>query len=78
MHKSRQKPRPEDAGDDYKPEWEDCTASGRPSTPWCPSGRSAKEEVTEEEYNNFYQDKFDDYEDPLSVHPRERRGRREL
>ena len=23
MHKSRQKPRPEDAGDDYKPEWED-------------------------------------------------------
>ena len=25
MHKSRQKPRPEDAGDDYKPEWEDYT-----------------------------------------------------
>ena len=25
LHKSRQKPRPEDAGDDYKPEWEDYT-----------------------------------------------------
>ena len=37
MHKSRQKPRPEDAGDDYKPEWRTST-SGRPSTPWSPCG----------------------------------------
>ena len=33
---------------------------------------------TEEEYNNFYHEKFFDYEKPLSVLHLRRRGRRDL
>ena len=66
MHKSRQKPRPEDAGDDYKPEWEDYTEWVTMNS-MVPLWQKKKDEVTEEEYDNFYQDKFDDYEKPLDV-----------
>ena len=32
-----------------------------------PIWQKRKDEVTEEEYANFYQDKFDDYEAPLDT-----------
>ena len=66
MHKSRQKPRPEDAGDDYKPEWEDYT-EWETMNSMVPIWQKKKDEVTEEEYANFYQDKFGDYEAPLDT-----------
>ncbi len=66
LHKSRQKPRPEGAGDDYKPEWEDYTEWATLNS-MVPIWQKRKDEVTEEEYANFYQDKFDDYEAPLDT-----------
>ena len=66
MSKSRQKPRPEDAGDDYTPEWEDYT-EWETMNSMVPIWQKKKEEVTEEEYANFYQDKFGDYEAPLDT-----------
>ena len=66
MHKSRQKPRPEDAGDDYKPEWEDYD-EWETMNSMVPIWQKKKDEVTEEEYANFYQDKFGDYEAPLDT-----------
>ena len=66
MHKSRQKPRPEDAGDEYKPEWEDYT-EWETMNSMVPIWQKKKDEVTEEEYANFYQDKFGDYEAPLDT-----------
>ncbi len=66
MHKSRQKPRPEDAGEDYRPEWEDYS-EWETLNSMVPIWQKKKDEVTEEEYANFYQDKFDDYEAPLDV-----------
>ena len=71
------KPRPEDAGDDYKPEWEDYTEWATLNS-MVPIWQKRKDEVTEEEYANFYQDKFDDYEDPAGRHQGERRGHRHL
>ena len=39
----------------------------RRSTPWFRSGTGTKKDVTDEEYNNFYKEKFFDFEDPLAV-----------
>ncbi|MBM6926568.1 molecular chaperone HtpG [Pseudoflavonifractor phocaeensis] len=66
MHKSRQKPRPEDAGDDYKPEWEDYDAWETLNS-MVPLWQRPKSEVKAEEYNQFYKEKYGDWEDPLSV-----------
>ena len=66
MHKSRQKPRPEDAGDDYKPEWEDYDAWETLNS-MVPLWQRPKSEVTAEEYNQFYKEKYGDWEDPLAV-----------
>ena len=66
MHKSRQKPRPEDAGDDYKPEWEDFD-EWETLNSMVPLWQRPKSEVTAEEYNQFYKEKYGDWEDPLSV-----------
>ena len=66
MHKSRQKPRPEDAGDDYKPEWEDYDAWETLNS-MVPLWQRPKAEVKAEEYNQFYKEKYGDWEDPLSV-----------
>ena len=52
MHKSRQKPRPEDAGEDYKPEWEDYD-EWETLNSMVPLWQRPKEEVTQEEYNQF-------------------------
>ena len=66
MHKSRQKPRPEGAGDDYKPEWEDYD-EWETLNSMVPLWQRPKAEVTDEEYNQFYKEKYGDWEDPLSV-----------
>jgi molecular chaperone HtpG len=66
MNKSRQKPKPEDAGDDYKPEWEDYS-EWETLNSMTPIWQRPKDEVTQEEYTAFYRDKFGDYEPPLST-----------
>jgi molecular chaperone HtpG len=66
MNKSRQKPKPEDAGDDYKPEWEDYS-EWETLNSMKPIWTRSKDEVTQEEYTAFYRDKFGDYEPPLST-----------
>ncbi len=64
LTKSRQKEKPEDAPEDYKPEWEDYKEWETVNS-MVPVWQKGKNEVTEEEYNNFYKQKFMDYEDPL-------------
>ena len=66
MHKSRQKPKPENASDDYKPEYEDYTEVETLNS-MVPLWRKNKNEIKPEEYNDFYKSKFGDYEDPLRV-----------
>lgn len=66
MHKSRQKPKPENASDDYKPEYEDYTEIETLNS-MVPLWRKNKNEIKPEEYNDFYKSKFGDYEDPLRV-----------
>ncbi len=66
MHKSRQKERPADAGDDYKPEWEDYD-QWETLNSMVPLWQRPKKEVKPEEYNAFYKEQYGDWEDPLSV-----------
>ena len=64
--KSRQKPKPEDAGDDYKPEYETYTELETLNS-MVPIWKRDKKDVKPEEYNEFYKNKFMDYTDPLRV-----------
>ena len=64
--KSCQKPKPEDAGDDYKPEYETYTELETLNS-MVPIWKRAKSEVKDEDYNEFYKNKFMDYSDPLRV-----------
>ena len=66
VSKSRQKPKPEDAGDDYKPEYETYTELETLNS-MVPIWKKQKSEVTDEEYASFYKDKFNDYSDPARV-----------
>ncbi|MCC8076669.1 MAG: molecular chaperone HtpG [Clostridiales bacterium] len=66
MTKSRQKPKPEDAGDDYTPEWEDYQELDTLNS-MVPLWQRPKDEVTQEEYDDFYQSKFNDYSKPLAT-----------
>ena len=66
MTRSRMKEKPADAGDDYKPEWEDYT-EWETLNSMVPLWQRPKGEVTDEEYEDFYRDKFGDYEKPLST-----------
>lgn len=66
MHKSRQKPKPENAPEDYKPEYEDYTENETLNS-MVPLWRKNKDEIKEDEYNDFYKSKFGDYENPLKV-----------
>ncbi len=61
--KSREKPRPEDAGDDYKPEWEDYTEVETINS-MTPIWKKRSSEVTDEEYAEFYKSTFHDWADP--------------
>ncbi len=68
MEHSRQKPKPEDAGEDYKPEYEQ-VKEWETINSMVPIWQRPKSEVTQEEYNAFYKSKFGDWQDPLlSVH----------
>ena len=61
--KSRQKPRPEDAGDDYRPEFENYTEVETINS-MIPIWKRKKSDVSQEEYNEFYKSDFHDFEDP--------------
>ena len=61
--KSREKERPEDAGEDYKPEYETYTELETLNS-MVPLWKRSKSEVTDEEYNEFYKNKFMDFADP--------------
>ncbi len=62
--KSRMKEPPADAGDDYKPEFENYTEVETINS-MIPIWQRKKSEVTDEEYNEFYKTDFHDFEDPL-------------
>ncbi len=64
--RSRQKPKPEDAGDDYKPEYEQYTELETLNS-MVPIWKRPKAEVKDEDYNEYYKSKFMDYTDPLRV-----------
>ena len=61
--KSRQKEKPEGAGDDYKPEWEDYQELETINS-MTPIWKKRGSDVTPEEYNEFYKSTFHDWEDP--------------
>lgn len=61
--KSRQKPKPDDAPDDYKPEYEDYTELETINS-MTPIWKKSKADVKPEEYNEFYKSTFHDWEDP--------------
>ena len=61
--KSREKERPADAGDDYKPEWEDYTELETVNS-MTPIWKKRSSEVTPEEYAEFYKSTFHDWADP--------------
>lgn len=63
-------PKPEDAGDDYKPEYE-TVLEIQTINSMIPIWKRRKSEVSQEEYNEFYKTDFHDFTDPartISVH----------
>ena len=63
-------PKPEGAGDDYKPEYE-TVREVKTINSMIPIWKRRKSEVTDEEYATFYKTDFHDFEDPartISVH----------
>ena len=66
VQKSRQKPKPEDAGDDYKPEYEQYTEEETINS-MVPIWKRSKSDVTEDEYNEFYRQTFHDYSNPAAT-----------
>ena len=70
VSKTREKPKPEDAGDDYKPEYETYTETDTINS-MIPIWKRKKSDVTDEEYDEFYKTDFHDFENPartISVH----------
>ena len=68
--KTRELPKPEDAGDDYKPEYETYTELETINS-MIPIWKRKKADVSQEEYNEFYKSDFHDYSDPartISLH----------
>ena len=66
MEHTHIKPKPEDAGEDYKPEYE-THREWETLNSMVPIWQRPKSEVKPEEYNEFYKEKFGDWEDPLAV-----------
>ncbi|MGN0494000.1 MAG: molecular chaperone HtpG, partial [Acutalibacteraceae bacterium] len=56
----------EDVGENKEPEYKDVTEL-RTLNSMIPLWKKAKNEIKPEDYNNFYKDKFYDYEDPARV-----------
>lgn len=70
VSKSRELPKPEDAGDDYKPEYESYTELETINS-MIPIWKRSKSEVAQEEYNEFYKTDFHDFTNPvrtMSIH----------
>ena len=66
----RQLPKPEDAPEDYTPEWETYTEVETINS-MVPIWKRRKSEVSDEEYNEFYKSQFHDFANPqrvISVH----------
>ena len=66
VEKSRPKEKPEGADKDAPMEYETYTETETLNS-MVPIWRKNKSEVTDEEYNNFYKDKFMDWQDPIRV-----------
>ena len=66
MEKSRPMEKPEGAGEDTPVEFETYTETETLNS-MVPIWRKNKSEVTDEEYNTFYKDKFMDWQDPARV-----------
>ncbi len=64
--KSRMKDMPQDAPEDAKPEYESYQELETLNS-MVPIWKKSKSEVSDEEYNNFYKDKFHDFTDPARV-----------
>ena len=68
--KSRELPKPDDADDDYRPQYEDYTELETVNS-MIPIWKRKSSEVTQDEYNEFYKADFHDFTDPVrtaSVH----------
>ena len=59
----REKPKPEDAGDDYTPEWEDYEELETVNS-MTPIWKKRASDVEQKDYNEFYKSTFHDFEDP--------------
>ena len=66
MEDYRQKEKPEDAPEDYKPEWE-TVKEWKTLNSMVPLWQRQRSKVKPEEYNAFYKEKFGDWQDPLAV-----------
>lgn len=64
MTRSRMKEKSADAGDDYKPEWEEYVENETLNS-MVPIWKKSKKELKDEDYNSFYTSKFYDYQPPL-------------
>ncbi|MCI8917119.1 MAG: molecular chaperone HtpG, partial [Oscillospiraceae bacterium] len=62
----RQKEKPEDAGEDYKPEWE-TVVEEKTINSMVPLWQRPRSKVDQEEYDRFYQEKFADWQAPLAT-----------
>ena len=66
--KSRQLPKPDDAGDDYVPEYEDYEELETLNS-MTPIWRKRKQDVEQKDYDEFYKSTFHDWDDPARTIP---------
>ncbi len=62
----KMKDKPADAGEDYRPEWE-TVREWKTVNSMVPIWQRQKSKVKSEDYNDFYKEKFGDWQDPLTV-----------
>ena len=62
----RQKEKPEDAPEDYKPEWE-TVVEEKTINSMVPLWQRPRSKVKQEEYDAFYREKFGDWQPPLAT-----------
>ena len=63
VSKSRELPRPEDAGDDYQPQYEDYQELETINS-MTPIWKKRSSDVEQSDYNEFYKSTFHDWDDP--------------